>query len=356
MTIEKIFNEGFFGAPLRPNIRSLGKQFGYVPFSILDTRQGAWLSRRRDWASKFGLKGELGRVDPDNAHEVKPPGTAYVNDLDQHGVSLRDDFTTREIKARLGDKFDKVNIKKTYPPTGTSVFDPVLCELMYRWFCPHYGDILDPFAGGSTRGVVAEILGYNYCGVELREDQIESNEEQAEKIGVSPKWIHGDSLNLNILMRPNKKFDLIFTSPPYFDLEIYSRDLQADGSTFDDYEKFLKWYKNIFQQATNRLRDNRFAIVVVSEIRDTNWIYRNFVGDTISMFLDIGMDYYNELILINRGGSLPLRTKRQFINSRKIGKVHQNVLVFFKGDPLAIKDEFDGSYKDLATGFEDASE
>lgn len=34
----------------------------------------------------------------------------------------------------------------------TSVFDPVLCEVAYTWFCPKGGAILDPFCGGSVRG------------------------------------------------------------------------------------------------------------------------------------------------------------------------------------------------------------
>jgi hypothetical protein len=43
---------------------------------------------------------------------------------------------------------------------GTSVFDPVLCELALRWFAPRGGSILDPFAGGSVRGIVASALGH----------------------------------------------------------------------------------------------------------------------------------------------------------------------------------------------------
>ena len=31
--------------------------------------------------------------------------------------------------------------------TGTSIFDPVLCELAYRWFCPPGGLVLDPSRG-----------------------------------------------------------------------------------------------------------------------------------------------------------------------------------------------------------------
>ena len=32
-------------------------------------------------------------------------------------------------------------------------------------------------------------------------------------------------------------------------------------------------------------------------------------------------------------GSLPIRVGRQFTISRKLGRTHQNVLVFCKGDP-----------------------
>ena len=52
------------------------------------------------------------------------------------------------------------------------------------------------------------------------------------------------------------------------------------------------------------------------------------------------MMYYNEIILMNVAGSMPMRVNRQFTTSRKVGKVHQNVLVFFKGDPKTIKDNY----------------
>jgi len=35
---------------------------------------------------------------------------------------------------------------------------------------------------------------------------------------------------------------------------------------------------------------------------------------------------------------LPMRVAKQFQASRKLGKSHQNVLVFFKGNPKRIKD------------------
>lgn len=42
------------------------------------------------------------------------------------------------------------------------------------------------------------------------------------------------------------------------------------------------------------------------------------------------------MILVESIGTLPQRVGR-FMEHRKIGKCHQNVLVFFKGDPKQIK-------------------
>src|SRR5262249_25656604 len=81
------------------------------------------------------------------------------------------------------------------PQSGPSIFDPVLCELVYRWFCPLGGTVLDPFAGGSVRGIVASKLGRPYVGVDLRPEQIAANREQAARICDHPQpvWHVGDS-------------------------------------------------------------------------------------------------------------------------------------------------------------------
>src|SRR5690625_3376786 len=67
----------------------------------------------------------------------------------------------------------------TVAATGTSIFDPVLCEIAYRWFSPPEGVVLDPFAGGSVRGIIASRLGREYVGIELRAEQVEATEGHA---------------------------------------------------------------------------------------------------------------------------------------------------------------------------------
>ena len=100
-----------------------------------------------------------------------------------------------------------------------------------------------------------------------------------------------------------------------------------------EYHTFISAMKRIILRCYKQLKDNRFACFVVGDFRDEKGFYRNFVSDTISCFLDNNFKLYNEIILVTAVGSLPIRITKQFNASRKVGKAHQNILVFAKGDP-----------------------
>ena len=110
-----------------------------TPFSVLDTRTKEWKQRKDYWITTYGIQSELGREDT-------------------------------ESKSQFWDSSSNV-----------SVFDPTLCELMYEWFVPKGGKILDPFAGGSVRGIVAEEMGYKYVGIDLSHKQIKANQKQSSE-------------------------------------------------------------------------------------------------------------------------------------------------------------------------------
>lgn len=222
--------------------------------------------------------------------------------------------------------------------SGTSIFDPVLCELAYRWFCPPGGEALDPFAGGSVRGVVAAALGRRYAGFDLRPEQVAANEAQWAAIGPklpagspAPEWRCADSRSAVAELPEGRLFDFVFSCPPYGDLERYSDD-PADLSTMAHAE-FLAAYRGIVAASVARLRPDRFAAFVVGDLRDPAGFYRNFVGETVGAFEAAGARLYNEAVLLTACGSLPIRAAKAFVASRKLGKTHQNVLVFCKGDP-----------------------
>jgi DNA modification methylase len=281
------------------------------PFSILDTRTKEWQDRKRYWIKTYNITSELGREDT---------------------VSKSKFWDTDEI--------------------SVSIFDATLCEHMYQWFTPKGGVILDPFAGGSVRGIVATEMGYEYMGIDLSKTQIEENRKQSNK----PKWVTGDSDTiLDVLV--DEQFDFVFTCPPYYDLEVYS-DNPLDISTMED-DKFDEKYFSILDKAAKKLKNNRFFAVVVSEVREVSKTgdykigkYRGLVSKTIQACEEAGLDFYNDMVLFNSQHQAGRVVDTYFNRNRKVASVHQNVLVFVKGNPdLATEDiEWDGTYQCVVDG------
>ena len=221
---------------------------------------------------------------------------------------------------------------------GYSTFDPVLTEIMYRWFCPEKGKILDPFAGSSMRGLITGILDYKYTGIEIRGEQVEANYKDSKLYNLDTvEWIHGDSKD-KLKDLDNNTFDFVFTSPSYYGIEIYSLD-SDDISSHGSYSRFKRDYNKIISYLYSKLRENRFACFVVGEGRNRKGVYSNQVGHTIDAFIDSGFCYYNKMIL-EKIGTVESRVQTFFPNYRKVGKTHQNVLLFFKGDVDKIPDVF----------------
>lgn len=530
---------------------TLAERFLVPPFSVLDARQGYWQERKRAWLA-LGIRGELGRGDnalgeSEGVNERHSRGTGpyakgstlgAIPPNERASIARSGNYANRGLARCFGQDLmrGEHTVGKPHGSTpphgpsdrravdgtleyqeswGTSIFDPVLCELAYRWFCPPGGKILDPFAGGSVRGIVATKLGREYTGIELRPEQVEANRKQWEEIGrgqeegavpvpISTKWarhlfacspeyirsvchgsccegsdkilvsllpeeqerheaagfavaqgllqpdpktgkcphkradglcaVHGSDMkpfgciaspftlnaggtliirnrysrmrchgsgqpayrtfraSLDLLFGEDEatricdaldagdeditaqmtranydalryldglkhgvvgheagmvewivgnsrdvetlapgEYDLVFSCPPYYDLEVYS-DREGELSAAATYETFLTDYRAIVAASAGMLKEDRFACFVVGDIRDKGGHYRNFVSDTIAAFRDAGCELYNEAILVTALGSLPIRAGKQFSAGRKLGKTHQNVLVFIKGD------------------------
>ena len=299
------------------NKAKLQEQFIVPPFSILDTRQGYWQDRKRQWIN-LGIKSEVGRGD-----------NLLYNSEEINGYGMDFYRVKKKSAACLPKGFDEEKYGKKQKQ-GTSIFDPLLCELMYKWFVPKNGTILDPFSGGSVRGIVASVLGYSYTGIELSAEQVAANKEQASSIVPEnmPVWHQGDC-NSWLDNYDNKHYDFVFSCPPYHDLEEYSDDMNDLSNMSWDTFKYV--YNQIIGKLVLRLKEDRFACFVVSEIRGDDGTYKSFVPYTINCFNNAGAKYYNEIILVNSVGTLPVRIASQFAY-RKIGRTHQNILVFYKGN------------------------
>lgn len=288
------------------NKSALREKYTEPPFSILDTMGSEWMTRRNLWKT-LGIKSEKGR-------DVVTYSNSFANE--KYGRTEKDAMAKE------------------------SIFDPALCELMYTWFGDTGTKWLDPFAGGSVRGIVCNYLGHKYTGIDIRPEQIEDNYIQSEAIlplDNQPVWHVGDSNKVLDVFKPNS-FGGLLSCPPYADLEVYS-DMDGDISNLK-YREFLPIYSSIINKACNLLKEGSFAVWIVGEVRDkkTGHFY-GFVPDTIECFKKAGMKYYNEIILKNSVGSAMLRASNTFERgNKKIAKIHQNILVFIKPKKFSLDD------------------
>lgn len=282
---EAAYNEGEMG--------SMAKNFLAPPFSVLDTKQKYWIDRKKAWDKLICDKGETRQ-----------------NTLDKDGG----------LVASVNE--------------GVSILDGALAEVMCHWFAKPGMHVFDPFAGDSVFGYVACTKGLTFTGIELRQEQVDLNQGRLDKDGLSGRYICDTSENMHKYIEP-ESMDFMFSCPPYADLEVYSDD-PNDLSNMS-HEDFFKLYDKILASTYNHLKPNRFAVVVTSEVRAKDGQYIGLVPSTIRTMEKAGYKFYNEIILLNSIGTLPLRAGKSMQATRKVGRCHQNVLVFYKGDFDQIK-------------------
>ena len=285
----------------------LCERFGEPPFTLLDARSRRWMDRKRVWHNRIGDTGQ-----------------------------------TREgrLWAKAG-RIDPVSqtIRSTGTGGGSSLLDPVLAELVFRWFAPAGGLIVDPCAGDTVGGWVAGALGHKFTGIELRADQAAINQQRVDAAGFAAcRYVCGDGRRL-LDHVPEGSADLVFSCPPYWDLERYSDD-PADLSTAPTYEAFLAGLGEILAAAFAALKANRFAAIVIGDVRPRR------AGPLVGLPSDMvfiarrhGLRLWNHSVLATPVGTVPLRAARPMLAGRRLATVHQHLLVFLKGREPAMRSE-----------------
>lgn len=275
---------------------ALSDKFIVPPVTILDTRGGDWIKRKRIWRQMI-----------------------------QDNADARADAKVSQMSKEINE---------------VSLLDPVMSELMFTWFAPavEKPKVFDCFAGDTIFGFVSSYLGGSFTGIELRQAQVDFNNQRCSEYQLDARYICDDGRNVSDHIKAESQ-DLFFSCPPYYDLEIYS-DMPNDASNQESYEDFYSILDDAFKKAIKCLKNDRFAVVVCGDVRnDKTGGYYCFPDDIKRTFTENGMMLYNELILINSYGSAPMRAGRAMI-SRKTVKVHQNILVFYKGNQKNIPDLF----------------
>lgn len=312
---------------------TLAERFGVPPFTVLDTRKGPWQERKKAWIAS-GIASYEGR-DSELIYDDRTSLYGNWYEVKNRALAENPSLTDKQIEEQYS------NLLKPYAGgAGTSVFDPVLCELLYAWFSKKQDLVIDPWAGGSVRGIIAAATGRTYRGHELSPKQCTANREQWEAYTPrsvdkgdmpAPVWIEGDSRK-TLREATGVTADFIIGCPPYYDLENYSENPNDLSNLSTD--EFDTAMRDTLHAADELLDNNRFAAFVVGGVRDKRGVLR----DMKKCMIDAAPDTWtlaNDAVLLNAVGTARVRAPRQFTATRALSRTHQDILVFVKGSRKA---------------------
>ena len=307
-------------APKRPTGNGkLADRFGTVPFDVIDAKKGPHQARKKQWH-------------------------AIIDDGGRGGSTLgrKDNLIGAGYAALGGGRAGQAN-------AGTSEYDPVVGEFAHRFYCPKPSRqcprrggrpvvVVDPFAGGSVRGILAAKLSCLYIGIDISPEQVAANKAQlhvCDDCVYKPRWVVGDGEDVVALVRkelaaaglpPDTPADFVHTCPPYFDLEKYT-DLPDDLSNLPSYDAFLVKYRKVLKAALSLLRPQHVAFVVVGNVRDQKTGEQlSLHTDTVTALKDAGGKIYQDGTLETMAGSAPLRAGRIAAAASKLTPTSQRGL------------------------------
>jgi 16S rRNA G966 N2-methylase RsmD len=226
---------------------------------------------------------------------------SYINSTSRLGIKLCEHFFPNfyEIENNLGKSFInqwtvknlekvlRVNRKNHSTPylselkrgiyfscglTKNTMFRPQMAKLLCIKYCPKI--VLDPCAGwgGRLLGVVS--TGANYIGFEPNTKTYNNLIKLVNFLNIQDKvtLICDDALNMEKYNLP--KVDMILTSPPYFDVEIYCNEITQSIHKNDTYDMWVDNFLNpLIEKSIKHLNDKSVSCWNVGKVKSKNMFH-----------------------------------------------------------------------------------
>lgn len=189
--------------------------------------------------------------------------------------------------------------------------------------------IIDPFSGRSSRALTSTLMKRDYTGFDVIKDNLDEAREQYSKLSkiyTMGKYESIHSSSEHILKHcEEKKYDLLMTCPPYFNIEKYD-SVPEQLTDIKTYKDFIVTYSNILKNSVKTVKPGGFICIVLANFRMDGVLY-DFRGDTTQILKESGMIFHDEIILeMSPAKREPLYN--QAIVKMNCLKTHEYLLVF----------------------------
>jgi transposase-like protein len=125
------------------------------------------------------------------------------------------------------------------------VFRPVVAKFMYETYCPKGGRTWDPCSGWGGRLMGAAAAGVHYVATDVEPETVEGNRRLADALGFKEHTL----VLQEAQTFETSNIDMVFTSPPYFDVEHYG---SSASQSFRVFTKFEDWVAGFFKPVLER--------------------------------------------------------------------------------------------------------
>lgn len=150
---------------------------------------------------------------------------------------------------------------------GVSNFKPAIANYIYKNYCHTGGNALDPCSGFSGRlvGAISANKKINYTGIDPEPKTAIGNMQCASFF--KEHYNFGFSFHLGcaeeeMLKMQKDYYDLIFTSPPYFNIENYSNSPCQSHHKFDSYSMWKSnFLETIITESKRILKQDGYFII-----------------------------------------------------------------------------------------------
>ena len=150
-------------------------------------------------------------------------------------------------------------------------FRPTASKAMIERFTSDHDRILDFCAGFGGRMLGSSCLKRHYVGIDASTEQVnglQNLNKAIKKYSLGSAEIQHGSAEEILPTMASSSFDLIFTSPPYFNLEKYSYNEKQSYIRYPSYalwkERFLK---TIIEESSRLLKRGGYLVINIADTR-----------------------------------------------------------------------------------------
>lgn len=295
--------------------------------NVWNSTKGLWLQMKKEWNNRIEEAGKKFNI----------PNPKFAS---REGCWQGSSGMANIVLSNQEVKDNEIVTNKSKTLNGNaSVLDPVVCEVILKFFMPSDGrKVYNPFGGGVQMGFVSGYYGYDYLASEIRQNQCDANNKLCSDFK-NVKWFKSDTSKYI----PEEKFDLVFSCPPYYKVEKYidydGKSPEGEINSLDTYEQFRDTLFKGYENAIKVLNDDCFFVVMVGDSRGPDGGYYGVEAEHELFFKNHGLKIYNKITYLESEFTRRATAKKT-LNSRKFPKTEQKILVFYKGNPDHIKDKY----------------